>query len=124
MRIRCDGMAITQATGKLRGRKPKLSGSQEEYLVQLHFTGVHATSEITEPFGVARSTVHRALQRAGPTIWMGRAWSSRRSGSSSPTSSCGVRAAGVRRGRREGTLRGGDTASVLSGALERSSSDT
>nr|WP_243861663.1 helix-turn-helix domain-containing protein [Frigoribacterium endophyticum] len=38
--------------------------SQEKHLVQLHRTGAHTTSEIAELFGVARSTVYRATQRA------------------------------------------------------------
>ncbi|WP_341777358.1 helix-turn-helix domain-containing protein [Frigoribacterium endophyticum] len=32
--------------------------------MQLHRTGAHTTSEIAELFGVARSTVYRATQRA------------------------------------------------------------
>jgi DNA invertase Pin-like site-specific DNA recombinase len=59
-----EGMAIAKAAGKLRGRKPKLTPSQEKHLVQLHRTGAHTTSEIAELFGVARSTVYRAIQRA------------------------------------------------------------
>ena len=31
--------------------------------MQLHRTGAHTTSEIAELFGVARSTVYRAIQR-------------------------------------------------------------
>ena len=60
-----EGMAIAKAAGKLRGRKPKLTASQEKHLVQLHRTGAHTTSEIAELFGVARSTVYRAVQRVG-----------------------------------------------------------
>jgi len=59
-----EGMAIAKAAGKLRGRKPKLTPSQEKHLVQLHRSGAHTTSEIAEIFGVARSTVYRALQCA------------------------------------------------------------
>ena len=62
-----EGMAIAKAAGKLRGRKPKLTASQEKHLVQLHRTGAHTTSEIAELFGVARSTVYRAIQRAEQT---------------------------------------------------------
>jgi DNA invertase Pin-like site-specific DNA recombinase len=60
-----EGMAIAKAAGKLRGRKPKLTPSQEKHLAQLHRTGAHTTSEIAELFGVARSTVYRAIQRGG-----------------------------------------------------------
>ncbi|MEQ7739287.1 helix-turn-helix domain-containing protein, partial [Escherichia coli] len=50
---------------KLRGRQPKLSKKQEAHLVNLHRSGTHTTTEIAELFGVARSTVYRAIQRAG-----------------------------------------------------------
>jgi len=60
-----EGMAIAKAAGKLRGKKPKLSVSQEKHLVALHRAGTHTTSEIAELFGVARSTVYRAIQRDG-----------------------------------------------------------
>ena len=59
-----EGMAIAKAAGKLRGRKPKLTPSQDKHLVQLHRTGTHMTSEIAELFGVARSTVYRAIESA------------------------------------------------------------
>jgi len=42
-----------------------LIASQEKHLVQLHRTGEHATSEIAEIFGVACSTVYRAVHRGG-----------------------------------------------------------
>lgn len=60
-----EGMAVAKAKGKLRGKQPKLSRSQQAHLVSLHRAGTHTTSEIAELFGVARSTVYRALQRAG-----------------------------------------------------------
>lgn len=60
-----EGMAVAKAKGKLRGKKPKLSKSQEAHLVDLHRKGEHTTTEIAELFGVARSTVYRAIQRAG-----------------------------------------------------------
>ncbi len=66
MRTR-EGMAVAKAKGRLRGKKPKLSAAQERHLVNLHRQGAHTTSEIAELFGVARSTVYRAIQRAdGP----------------------------------------------------------
>ncbi len=64
MRTR-EGMAVAKAKGKLRGKKPKLSVSQEKHLVSLYQGGEHTTAEIAELFGVARSTVYRAIQRAG-----------------------------------------------------------
>ena len=63
MRTR-EGMAVAKAKGRLRGKKPKLSAAQETHLVNLHRQGAHTTAEIAELFGVARSTVYRAIQRA------------------------------------------------------------
>ncbi|MGH3514577.1 MAG: helix-turn-helix domain-containing protein, partial [Pseudonocardiaceae bacterium] len=59
-----EGMAIAKAKGRLRGKKPKLSPSQEEHLVELHRAGRHTTTELAELFTVARSTVYRAIHRA------------------------------------------------------------
>ncbi len=63
MRTR-EGMAVAKAKGRLRGKQPKLSKSQEAHLVALHQAGTHTTTEIAELFGVARSTDYRAIQRA------------------------------------------------------------
>ncbi|MDN5931576.1 MAG: recombinase family protein [Pseudonocardia sp.] len=63
MRTR-EGMAIAKAKGRLRGKKPKLSPSQEAHLVELHQAGRHTTTELAELFNVARSTVYRAIRRA------------------------------------------------------------
>lgn len=59
-----EGMAVARAKGRLRGKQPKLSPAQESHLVQLHYAGEHTSAEIAELFGVARSTVYRALDRA------------------------------------------------------------
>lgn len=63
MRTR-EGMAIAKAKGRLRGKRPKLSLAQEQHLVDLYHGDEHTTAEIAELFGVARSTVYRALDRA------------------------------------------------------------
>lgn len=60
-----EGMRVARAKGRLRGKKPKLSPAQERHLVELHEHGAHTMAEIAELFGVARSTVYRALERAG-----------------------------------------------------------
>jgi len=60
-----EGMAVARAKGRLRGRKPKLSSKQEAHLVELWRAGEHTTAELAELFNVARSTVYRAIQRAG-----------------------------------------------------------
>jgi hypothetical protein len=52
-------MAVAKAKGRLRGKQPKLLKAQEAHLVSLHQGGVHTTTEIAEPFGVARSRKSR-----------------------------------------------------------------
>ncbi len=64
MRTR-EGLAVARAAGKLRGRKPKLTPSQEAHLVDLHHAGEISPAELAEFFGVGRSTVYRAIERAG-----------------------------------------------------------
>lgn len=59
-----EGMAIARAKGRLKGRQPKLSKPQERHLVDLHGRGEHTTAELAELFGVGRSTVYRAVERA------------------------------------------------------------
>ena len=58
-----EGMALARSKGHLRGKKPKLSVTQESLLVQLHSEGEHSTAELAELFGVTRSTVYRAIAR-------------------------------------------------------------
>ena len=42
-----------------------LSPKQEAQLVKLYRDGAHTVSELEELFGVTRSTVYRAVRRAG-----------------------------------------------------------
>jgi len=49
-----EGMKVAKAKGRLRGKPPKLKPSQEAHLAEL--------------FAVARSTVYRAIRRAGEPI--------------------------------------------------------
>src|SRR5918995_1328221 len=60
-----EGMKVAKAKGRLRGKKPKLNPRQEAHLVALHNAGEHTGAELAEVFGVARSTVYRAGERAG-----------------------------------------------------------
>lgn len=60
-----EGMQVAKAKGLLRGKQPKLSKTQEKQLVELWEAGQHATSDLAKEFGVARSTVYRAVDRAG-----------------------------------------------------------
>ena len=59
-----EGMKVAKAKGRLRGKKPKLSATQERHLVELHRAGSHTGAELAELFNVARSTVYRAIQRS------------------------------------------------------------
>lgn len=61
MRTR-EGMQVAKSKDRPRGKKPKLSGVQEKHSVDLYRSGEHTTAEL---FGVARSTVFRAVERAG-----------------------------------------------------------
>jgi len=59
-----EGRKVARAKGRLRGRKPKLTAEQEAHLAVLVATGEYSTLEVAELFGVARSTVYRAIHRA------------------------------------------------------------
>lgn len=56
-------MKVAKAKGRLHGKQPKLNPRQEAHLVALHHAGEHSTAELGDLFGVARSTVYRAIQR-------------------------------------------------------------
>ena len=64
MRTR-EGMKVAKAKGRLRGKQPKLSPKQEAHLVALYRAGEHTVSELEELFPVTRSTIYRAVGRAG-----------------------------------------------------------
>jgi DNA invertase Pin-like site-specific DNA recombinase len=64
MRTR-EGMKVAKAQGRLRGKQPKLKPAQESHLVGLWCAGRHTGAELADLFSVARSTVYRAVQRAG-----------------------------------------------------------
>ncbi len=55
---------MAKAKGHLRGKQPKLNARQEALLVSLHAGGEHSVTELGDLFGVGRSTVYRAVQRA------------------------------------------------------------
>jgi len=58
-----EGMAIAKAAGRLKGRAPKLSASQQAHMARLHAAGEHNISELAELFAVSRPSVYRALAR-------------------------------------------------------------
>ncbi len=63
-----EGMAIAKAKGRLRGGAPKLSAAQHRHLVELHTAGTHTGAELAELFGVARSSIYRAIARSQPAV--------------------------------------------------------
>ena len=62
-----EGMRIAKAKGRLRGKQPKLNPRQEAHLVALLKSGEYSTAELGDLFGVARSTVYRAIGREAAT---------------------------------------------------------
>jgi DNA invertase Pin-like site-specific DNA recombinase len=58
-----EGMKVAKAKGRLRGKQPKLNRRQEAHLVALLKDGEYSTAELADLFGVARSTVYRAVER-------------------------------------------------------------
>ena len=58
-----EGMKVAKAKGRLRGKQPKLNRRQEAHLVSLFKGGELSTAELADLFGVARSTVYRAIER-------------------------------------------------------------
>jgi DNA invertase Pin-like site-specific DNA recombinase len=59
-----EGMQITKDEGKLRIKQPKPSRPRKN-LIPFHHGGQLPSADITELFGVARSTVYRIVQRSG-----------------------------------------------------------
>jgi DNA invertase Pin-like site-specific DNA recombinase len=59
-----EGMRVAKAKGHLRGKQPKLNPRQEAHLVELLRSGEYSTAELGDLFGVARSTVYRAVARS------------------------------------------------------------
>jgi Resolvase, N terminal domain len=48
-----EGMKVAKANGRLRGKQPKLSPTQEAHLVDLHRSGSHTRAELAELFNAA-----------------------------------------------------------------------
>jgi len=59
-----EGMRVAKAKEHLRGKQPKLNPRQEAHLVELLHSGEYTTAELGDLFGVARSTVYRAVVRS------------------------------------------------------------
>jgi len=58
-----EGMKVAKAKGRLRGKQPKLNYRQEAHMVAPLKGGDYSTAELADLFGVARSTVYRAVER-------------------------------------------------------------
>ena len=58
-----EGMKVAKAKGRLRGKQPKLNHRQEAHMVALLKSGEYSSAELGDLFGVARSTVYRAVER-------------------------------------------------------------
>jgi DNA invertase Pin-like site-specific DNA recombinase len=58
-----EGMRVAKAKGRLRGKQPKLNHRQEAHLAELFNGGEFSPAELADLFGVARSTVYRAVER-------------------------------------------------------------
>jgi DNA invertase Pin-like site-specific DNA recombinase len=60
-----EGTKVAKAKGGLRGKQPEMSPMQEAHLVKVYRGGADTVREFEELFGVTRSTVYRAVRRAG-----------------------------------------------------------
>src|SRR6185436_19771233 len=61
-----EGVRVAKAKGRLRGKQPRLNPRQEAHLVALLKSGEYSTAEIGDLFGVARSSVYRAMDATTP----------------------------------------------------------
>jgi DNA invertase Pin-like site-specific DNA recombinase len=59
-----EGMAVARAKGRLKGKPPKLSISQQAHLIKQLETGEYSIPELAELFSVSRATVYRVIQRS------------------------------------------------------------
>ncbi|HEY2297295.1 MAG TPA: recombinase family protein [Jatrophihabitans sp.] len=59
-----EGMEVARRKGRLRGKQPKLTKTQQLHLVELHAAGQHTQAELAEIFSISRASVYRALQRS------------------------------------------------------------
>lgn len=59
-----EGMEIARQSGRLQGRKPKLSVAQEKHVMSLMADGEHTAGEVAALFDISRSSVYRIVARA------------------------------------------------------------
>ncbi|MGF2944005.1 recombinase family protein [Mycobacterium sp. Lab-001] len=57
-----EGMAVARAKGRLKGRQPKLSTTQQAELRRMHDTGNYTITDLAELFAISRPTVYRTVQ--------------------------------------------------------------
>ena len=50
-------MQVATAKGRLLGKQPKLSATQQKHLIEVHNAGTHSSTELAELFNVAMVTI-------------------------------------------------------------------
>ena len=58
-----EGMQVAKAKGRLRGISRNSTPARSRNWARCSTAGEHSTAELSEFFGVARSTVYRAIER-------------------------------------------------------------
>lgn len=58
-----EGLQVAKAKGRLLGKQPKLSMTQQKHLIEVHDAVTQSSVELAELFNVARSTVYQTRQR-------------------------------------------------------------
>jgi DNA invertase Pin-like site-specific DNA recombinase len=71
---RKERMSIARSKGTVGGRQPKLSPAQQNELLEIHACGEHSIEELCERFRVSRSSIYRALARAGSSSVSHNGW--------------------------------------------------
>ena len=61
MRTR-EGIKVTKANGRLRGKQPQLTVKQEARRLELHAAGEYIMAEMAERFSISRSTIYRTVE--------------------------------------------------------------
>jgi DNA-binding CsgD family transcriptional regulator len=94
--------ACREGQDHVRGTQPKLNPRQEAHLVELLSSGEYSTAEIGDLFGVARSTVYRAVAHSKKAQAGGRTATVKMFARVASTSGLSARATATRRPARTG----------------------
>lgn len=60
------GLKAARARGRVGGRRPRLTPSQERAIIAVAETGEQSLTSIAKDFEISRSTLHRILKRCQP----------------------------------------------------------